>query len=238
MNIGVFAYNFPHWKTQEGIHNMVLSGFKPKVIMAADPVELHIEKSQIRVSPKDLFLTHPKQIARRHQIDYEVVVHNSEETSALVREYDLDVGVILGARILKPIAFKNFSIGVMNMHSGILPENRGLDTLKWAIIDNLPQGVTTHLIDEKIDRGLLIDKRQIEIYKDDTLLDLNLRLQHLEQRMMVSSLTILRQLHKWQGMSEIRFPEIAKGKYHSTLEREQEKSLLSKFEDYKIKHAT
>ena len=70
-----------------------------------------------------------------------------------------------------------------------------------------------------------------------TLLDLNLGF-HLEQRMMVSSLTILRQLHKWQEMSEIRFPEIAKGKYHSTLEREQEKSLLSKFEHYKIKHGT
>ena len=33
MNIGVFAYNFPHWKTQEGIHNLVLAGYKPKIIM-------------------------------------------------------------------------------------------------------------------------------------------------------------------------------------------------------------
>jgi len=237
MNIGVFAYNFPHWKTQEGIHNLVLSGFKPKVIMAADPVELSFEKSKIRTSPKDLYLTHPKKIARRYQIDYEVVVHNSKETGDLVREYDLDVGIILGARILKPIAFKNFSIGVMNMHSGLLPENRGLDTLKWAIIDDIPQGVTTHLIDDKIDRGLMIERREIPIYKDDTLLDVNIRLQNLEQRMMVSSLTRLRGLHKWRGMSMIEFAPIDKGKLHSTLPREQEANLLSKFEDYKAKHA-
>ena len=237
MNIGVFAYNFPHWKTQEGIHNLVLSGYKPKIIMAADPVELNLPKSKIRTTPKDLYLTHPKKIARRYQIDYEVVIHNSQETSDLVREYDLDVGVILGARILKPIAFQNFSIGVLNMHPGILPENRGLNTLKWAIVDDIPQGVTTHLIDSKIDRGLLIQKQEIDIYKDDTLLDLNLRIQHLEQKLMVSSLAPLRKLHKWGGMSHIKFQELGKGKYHSSISKEVEVDLHSKFEDYKNKYA-
>ena len=42
----------------------------------------------------------------------------------------------LGARILKPSAFSPFRKGVMNMHPGILPDNRGLDTIKWAILNN------------------------------------------------------------------------------------------------------
>jgi methionyl-tRNA formyltransferase len=237
MNIGVFAYNFPHWKTQEGIHNLILSGYKPKVIMAADPVELNLPKSKIRTTPKDLYLTHPKKIARRYQIDYEVVIHNSQETSDLVREYDLDVGVILGARILKPIAFQNFSIGVLNMHPGILPENRGLDTLKWAIVDDISQGVTTHLIDSKIDRGFLIQKQEINIYKDDTLLDVNLRIQYLEQKLMIESLGQLKHLHKWKGIPHIKFPELGKGNYHSSISKEAEKDLYLKFKDYKNKHA-
>ena len=76
MNIGIFAYNFPHWKTQEGINNLILNGFTPKVIMAADPVKLNFYQSKIRISPKDLYLTHPKIIAKKHGIDYKVVIHN------------------------------------------------------------------------------------------------------------------------------------------------------------------
>ena len=93
MNIGIFAYNFPHWKTQEGINNLTASGNKPKVIFAADPVELNFYKSKIRITPKDLYLNHPKKIAEQYGIDYRVVVHNSEETQKLVEEYNLDLGI-------------------------------------------------------------------------------------------------------------------------------------------------
>jgi len=116
MKIGVFAYNFPHWKTQEGLNNLILSGNKPKVILAADPVNLNFYQSKIRITPKDLYINHPKNIAESNNIDYKVVIHNSEETNKIVREYDLDLGIILGARILKPIAFQNFKTGVLNMH--------------------------------------------------------------------------------------------------------------------------
>ena len=44
------------------------------------------------------------------------------------RKYDL--GIILGSRIIKNIINK-FKIGILNMHPGILPYNRGLDTHKW-----------------------------------------------------------------------------------------------------------
>ena len=158
MNIGIFAYNFPHWKTQEGLNNLMINGYKPKLILATNPVTLNFYQSKIRITPKDLYLHHPKDIATFYDIPYKVIIHNSQETADLVKQYDLDLGIILGARILKPIAFENFNIGVLNMHPGILPENRGLDNIKWAVINNHPQGVTTHLIDDKIDRGKLIDK--------------------------------------------------------------------------------
>lgn len=226
MNIGVFAYNFPHWKTQEGVHNLILKGFKPKVILAADPVPLNFPHSQIRIVPKDLYLTHPQEIAKYHNIDYHVVKHNSQATSDLIKQYNLDMGVILGARILKPIAFSNFKIGVLNLHPGILPQNRGLDNIKWAIIDNLPQGVTTHLINEKIDMGFFIEQENINVYPDDTLLDLHLRIQNLEQKLMISSLKIL---HK----SSKNLSPLSKGNYHKAVPLDIEKTLLTKFKTYK-----
>ena len=226
MKIGVFAYNFKHWKTQVGLFNLCMSGNKPDVIFASDPVDLNFYRSKIRVSPKDQFLWHPREIANYFGIDYRVVVHNSEETSDLVKSYNLDVGVILGARILKPVAFRSFKLGVINMHPGVLPENRGLDNLKWAILKNLPQGVTSHLIDEKIDRGLLLIRKEITVYKDDTLVDLHVRIQNLEQSMMIDSLDFLKN-------REEELPSLEKGSYHKSVPEEMEKTLMEKFKEYK-----
>jgi len=229
MKIGVFAYNFPHWKTQEGINNLILSGNKPKVILAADPVKLNFYQSKTRITPKDLFLTHPKTIAEVNNIDYKVVIHNSDKTSNIVKKYDLDLGIILGARILKPIAFKYFKTGVLNMHPGILPFNRGLDNIKWAILEGMPQGVTTHLIDENIDRGKLLQQELIKIYKDDSLLDLHLRIQNLEQKLMVNAINILK-------ISPLSSLYLEKGNYYKSVPEYVEKTLEIKFEEYKNKY--
>ena len=227
MKVGVFGYNFKHWKTQAGIQNLILSRHKPEVIFAADPVKLNFYKSKIRIGPKDLFLTHPEDIAKCYNIDYRVVVHNSEETSRIVREKNLDVGIILGARILKPIAFSDFNIGVLNMHPGVLPENRGLDNLKWAVLKGLPQGVTAHLIDKYIDRGLLVCREKIKVYEDDTLVDLHLRIQNLEQKLMLRSLKLL----KHADVKELR--PLGKGEYHKSVPPELEKDLFTVFQQYK-----
>jgi len=227
MRIGIFAYDFEHWKTQQGIQNLVLSKNKPEVILAAPRVELNFYRSKIRTTPKDLFLIHPKKVAEYYDIDYHVVKHNSEETAALIKKYELDLGIVLGARILKTYVIESFNKGVLNMHPGILPDNRGLDTIKWAILNDLPQGVTTHLINDKIDRGLLVEKEEINIYEDDTLLDLQIRIQNLEQKMMLSSIDII----KKSDLNELKKNE--KGQYNTSMSENLEKEMLTKFEAYK-----
>jgi len=228
MKIGVFAYNFKHQKTQNGLQNLMLAGYKPEIIFAADPIELNFYQSKIRTSPKDLFLWHPKDIAKFYGIDYVVCQHNSEEVSKIVKEKKLDLGIILGARILKPIAFENFSIGVLNMHPGILPDNRGLDNLKWAINKKIPQGVTVHLIDEKIDKGLKIDQEKIKIYQDDTLLDLQIRIQGLEQKLMLESIKYIEK----NGKNNLQCFN-SDGQYFKSMPEVEEKKLFLEFEEYK-----
>ncbi len=230
--IGIFAYNFPHWKTQQTIQNLILSGRKPDVIFAADRVKLSHYQSKIRITPRDRLLWHPREIAEHFGIPYHVVIHNSEETSSLVKEYNLDVGIISGSRILKPISFENFHIGVINMHPGILPENRGLDTIKWAIIKDLPQGASLHLIDKNIDRGLLIIKSEIEIYGDDTLIDLQIRVQNLEQKLLLDSLKMIDE----KQISD--FTPLGVGNYNSAVPEEIESSLMEKLLEYVNKHSS
>jgi methionyl-tRNA formyltransferase len=226
MRIGIFGYNFRHWKTQEGIQNLVLSGNKPSVVFAADPVELKFYKSKIRIAPKDLFLFHPRSIAQSHSIDYHVVEHNSHEVVERIKNKNLDLGIVLGARILKKEVINSFNIGVLNMHPGILPENRGLDNIKWAIVENMPIGVTCHLINSEIDRGSIISRSNIKIYKDDTLVDIHIRVQNLEQKMMLKSIDILRSGNR-------DFEPAASGRYFRGMPKEVEENLLCVFEEYK-----
>ncbi len=225
MRIGVFAYNFEHKKTQEGLMWLFMNGYKVDCIFAADPVELKFYQSKIRLSPKKLSYMHPKEIANTMDVPYHVVVHNSKDCEELIRKYNLDVGIVLGARILKENVINAFNVGVLNMHPGLLPENRGLDTIKWAILNDLKQGVSCHLISKEIDKGSLIIKKEIEVFEDDTLLDIFLRIQNMEQVLMIESLRILE--------SKKNFEKVEEGTYNKSVPSELEAKLFEKFETYK-----
>lgn len=228
LKIGVFAYNWPHLKTQSGLLNLCVKGFKPSVVFGADPVQLKFYKSKIRVSPKDFYLHNTKDLCRFLDLDYRVVVHNSLECEDAIRQMGLDVGIILGSRILKENIINAFNLGIINMHPGMLPQNRGLDNLKWAIIKNIKQGVTSHLIDSSIDKGRLIKKEQIKVYHDDSLVDIHLRLQNKEQEIMIDSLSILSNIDNVEDL-EI----LGSGKnYHRSVPPEIEKDLMDHFKKY------
>lgn len=231
MRIGVFAYNFEHKKTHEGLLALHLAGFEIACVLAADPVPLNFYQSKIRISPKGLRYSHPHDIAQRLGIPYHVVPHNSEDCAKLIQRYNLDVGVILGARILKTAVIEPFKIGVLNMHPALLPENRGLDNLKWAILRDIKQGVSCHLIDGSIDRGSLILRREIPVFPDDTLVDIFLRIQNTELTMMVETLEILK-----AGQGD--FPAVGEGTYFKAVPENLERNLMARFDDYKRKYET
>src|SRR3989344_7479046 len=126
MKIGAFVYDFEHKKTQEGLLYLYLNNINIECILAAPPVKLEFYQSKIRVGPKDLVYVHPKLIAEKISTLYYVVPHNSRECENIVRNHNLDLGIILGARILKENIINTFKVGILNFHPGLLPENRGL----------------------------------------------------------------------------------------------------------------
>src|SRR3989344_511247 len=179
MNLGVFTYNFPHKKTQEGLFRLLMGGYQPRCILAADPVQLNFYQSKIRVAPKGLEYVHPRVIAEKLGIPYHVGAHNSPHSRDLIRDYDLDLGVILGARIIAEDIINAFRGGILNLHPGLLPQNRGLDNIKWAVLNRMRQGASAHLIERKIDKGNLICKRDVDVFQDDSLVDILLRVQSM-----------------------------------------------------------
>lgn len=220
--IGVFAYNFPHLKTQDGLFYLLAHGYKIGHIFAADKVPLNFYQSTIRTTPRIERLIHPSLIAKQFNIPYSIVAHN--QSAPFIKSLNLDLGIILGARILSKAVIDAFNIGIINIHPGILPINRGLDNIKWAILNNQPQGNTAHFIDQNIDRGLFLGKNIINVYPDDSLVDIQIRLNYAGLDLLIEVLDNFGYLVPQQML---KYP------LRRAIPEDLELKMLSHFDEYK-----
>lgn len=216
MKIAVFAYNFPHKKTQDTIWTLQSLGYKIDVIFAADPVKLDIPKAALRVKPRHIVNIHPRQIAENFGVKYLVSNHNDDILMREVEDNGIELGVIGGARILKQPAIEAFKYGILNAHPGIIPQVRGLDALQWALYNDNPLGVTVHLIDQRVDAGRIVIQEQIGLFPDDTLIDLSLRLYEKQFDLFPKAIELCRN----NPMES--FPLVGKGKYNKKMSPELE----------------
>jgi len=184
----IFGYNFKHWKTEVGLISMVTNGFVPELVVLQNKKDLTVPHSNYRISPNDEYLLHPVNICNTLGLKYVVMDHNDYEGSK-------NLGVILGARILSKEIIERMPKGILNIHPGILPGNRGLDNLKHSIAKRLPIGVTAHLIDSRIDMGIILDTKIVPIFKDDTIRDVFIRQRGYEQKLLIEVL----KADKWNG---------------------------------------
>jgi len=85
-----------------------------------------------------------------------------------------------------------------------------------------------HFIDSAVDQGWLIDRRIVDVRADDTLLDVNLRLENTELFMLCEALERID-----AGARPGDFPVLGRGFYHSTIPPEMETEALASFDDYR-----
>ncbi len=182
--LSVFAYNFPHRKTQDFLFRLRADGFEISDVLAADPVKLNIPPSTVRTKLRHRPALHPEKVSEMIGARYHVVPHRGAELIALLDEIRPEIGVIAGARILKPDVIGKFSAGVINFHPGMIPEARGLDAMLWSIRNDIPLGVTSHLIDRRVDAGRILERRRIELFADDSVFDLSERLYEIQLDML------------------------------------------------------
>jgi Formyl transferase len=90
---------------------------------------------------------------------------NASETHEALHKLNCDLlllgqcGIIGGALLSLP------KLGTLNAHPGCLPWYRGLDSCKWAILENRWDriGVTVHLVDEGVDTGPIILRQAYKV---------------------------------------------------------------------------
>src|SRR5947208_13545511 len=84
--------------------------------------------------------------------------------------------------------------GNINLHASLLPKFRGAAPIQWAIATGeTVTGVTTMRIDEGLDTGDMLLKREMAIHPDDTSETLSPRLAEMGAELLVETLHGLEQ---------------------------------------------
>ena len=93
---------------------------------------------------------------------------NSAEMIAAFQELEPDLGVSLGNGYISPRVFDIPRLGMINLHTEILPAYQNAQSIIWPIFCNDPYtGYTIHEIVRKIDAGrILLQRRYPIVFKD------------------------------------------------------------------------
>ena len=94
---------------------------------------------------------------------------NSQRVIDILQCGIADVIVLSGTRILTNKVICSTKSVIINIHSGITPNYRGVQGAYWAFANNETHlaGVTLHVVDTGIDTGSIIDQELITITKKD-----------------------------------------------------------------------
>jgi len=88
-----------------------------------------------------------------------------EELKAL----QANLQIVVAFRMLPKVVWTMPEYGTFNLHASLLPQYRGAAPINWAIINREEKtGVTTFFIDDKIDTGAIILKKEVSISKRET----------------------------------------------------------------------
>jgi methionyl-tRNA formyltransferase len=106
-----------------------------------------------------------------------------------------DAIIVVGyGRIIPPWMLQLPPHGNINVHASLLPKYRGAAPIQWAIArGETMTGVTTMRIDEGLDTGDILLRREMEIRPEDTAETLSPRLAELGAELLVETLHGLEQ---------------------------------------------
>lgn len=142
-----------------------------------------------------------------------------------IQEDSSCIFLICGAGIIPQEMIRRYRI--INAHPGYIPYVRGLDALKWAIVEGLPIGVTTHLLGNYVDAGNVLERREVPIYENDTFHTVAYRQYETEVQMLVEAIEKIEEVAFFTDGEDFSI--------HRRMPHELEKSIYEEFEKYKIR---
>jgi len=94
-----------------------------------------------------------------------------------LRNFNPDIFVVVAFRMLPEAVWRIPSTGTINLHASLLPQYRGAAPINHVIINGeTVTGLTTFLIDDKIDTGNILLRKEVPIFSFENAGDLHDRL--------------------------------------------------------------
>jgi len=170
-NIALFAYDFPHWKSENILLDLLKKDLSVKAVIAAPKLDL-LTNVEVEAPPA----TRLKALCEFHDVSYLRVSHDDlAGFQQLIEETSCNLAIIAGARKIAPEVIRAFKYGIVNYHPGLLPETAGLNAVERAILLDIPVSVTAHLINEKLDDGQRLFAIRVPVFPEDTMRDIKER---------------------------------------------------------------
>ena len=116
----------------------------------------------------------------------------SEDFLAELATLNANLQIVVAFRMLPKAVWQMPKLGTFNLHASLLPDYRGAAPINWAIINGEEKtGVSTFFIDEKIDTGAIILKKETDIAETETAGELHDRLMFLGAETVVETLKLI-----------------------------------------------
>ncbi|SRR5579883_1116166 len=115
--------------------------------------------------------------------------HKDPQFINALRGFNADVFVVVAYKILPKEVFEIPRLGAFNIHASLLPKYRGAAPINWAIIRGEREtGISTFLLQEKVDTGKMFLERAIPIGENETAGELHDRLMVLGAELALETL--------------------------------------------------
>lgn len=109
-----------------------------------------------------------------------------------LRALNADVQIVVAFRMLPEMVWSMPNLGTFNLHASLLPQYRGAAPINWAIMNGETEtGVTTFLLDQKIDTGRILLQEKLPIIANETAGSLHDRLQELGAELVLKTVQLM-----------------------------------------------
>ncbi len=134
-----------------------------------------------------------KQVALRHGISlWQPERLRDPDFLNDLRALEADLFVVVAFRILPAELLKIPPAGTVNLHPSLLPRYRGAAPIQWAVMNGDQEtGVTTFLIERKVDAGDILCQETVPIVPEETAGELHERLSRIGAELLLRTVDLM-----------------------------------------------
>lgn len=130
----------------------------------------HVNSLQVMAHQVGLQARTLRDLCKVYQIPIRFVAdHNDQQSLNLLKIARPDVVTFTGGGLIRQPLLDLAGRGVLNAHTGILPQYRGMDVVEWPVLEghctDVGLGVTLHFMNKGVDTGPILARRPVAVEK-------------------------------------------------------------------------